>query len=75
MPLDVTVMPDPDVTDFAVEGVFPPLRDLSYACLSDAVISSELFECDNPAFFILSIRAVSDIFRVLAKSFTVRVKI
>jgi hypothetical protein len=68
-------MPEPDVTDFAAGVPLPPLRDLRSACLSDAVISSELFECDSPAFFILSIRAVSDIFRVLAKSFTVRVKI
>jgi hypothetical protein len=61
------------VTDFV--GDFAPLRNFKSACLSDGVISSELLLCDKPAFCIRSIRALSEIFKVLAKSFTVIPKI
>jgi hypothetical protein len=63
-----------DVTDLEA-GAFPPLSDLSNACLSEAVISSELLECFKPAFCILSMSAESEIFNTFAKSFTVKAKI
>ena len=74
MPREVTVTPDSEVTDFA-EGDFVPFKDFRRACLSEGVISSEFLEWLKPAFCILSIRTVSEIFKVFAKSFTVNFKI
>ena len=75
LPFEVTVTPDPEVIGLGAGAVCPPFRDLSKACLSEAVISSVFLEWLSPAVFIRSIRAASDIFRVLAKSLTVKVKI
>ena len=74
-PLDVTVTPLPDVTDFETEDGLELFKDFNNACLSDAVISSEFFEWLKPAFCILSRSAESDIFKVFAKSLTVKAKI
>ena len=70
MPLEVTLTPDSDVTDFE-EVALEPFRNFNNACLSAGVISSDDFEWLSPAFCIRSIRALSGIFRVFAKSFTV----
>ena len=70
LPLEVTLTPDSDVTDFD-ELAFEPFKNFNNACLSAGVISSDDFEWLSPAFCIRSIRALSAIFKVFAKSFTV----
>ena len=45
LPFEVTLTPDSDVTDFDFDFDFDaPFNDLSKACLSEGVISSEPFE-------------------------------
>ena len=73
-PLDVTVTPDPEVID--LDGVdFALFKDFKRACLSAAVTSSVFLEWLSPAFCIRSSKAESLIFRVFAKSLTVKAKI
>ena len=71
---EVTVIFPEGVIDCAA-GALPPFKDFSSACLSAGVISSELLECFNPAFCILSRRAESEIFNTFANCFTVKAKI
>ena len=73
LPFDVTVIPEPEVID--LEGAFALFNDLRRACLSAAVTSSVFLEWLKPAFCIRSSNAESDIFKVFAKSLTVKAKI
>ena len=58
------------MTDFD-EADFAPFKNFSKACLSAGVISSDSLLWLKPAFCILSIKALSLIFNVFAKSLTV----
>ena len=73
VPFDLTVTPpllEDEVIDDEPE-LFLSFNDFSIASLSAGVISSEALLWERPAAFILSNKASSLIFKVLAKSFTV----
>ena len=73
-PLEVTFTPDSEVTDLD-EVLLDPFKNFNKACLSPGVTSSDDFEWLRPAFCIRSIRALSSIFKVFAKSLTVMVNL
>jgi hypothetical protein len=73
LPFDTTLIPESEETVEVWAFLF--FKDFNKADLSAGVISSDPDLCDKPAFCILSNKADSEIFNVLAKFLTVKAKI